>query len=89
MHEQTRDLWRESTVVGNWFLGLDKNGRPNVAGRIARGLGRGQYVVTFHFLVPGTESPSVVTIEDLAAMGWKLYDNAELWKQEFERTMGN
>jgi len=85
IQQPKRELWRESTVVGTWFLGLDNDGKPVAAGRIARGLGRGQYVVTYHFLVPGAESPPVVSIEDVAELGWRLFDNVELWQQEYER----
>ena len=86
--EPKRELWKESTVVGSWFLGLDGKGKPRAAGRIARGLGRGKYVVTYRFLVPGAEAPPVVSIDDVAALGWRLFDNAELWKREFERANG-
>jgi hypothetical protein len=81
--EDARELWRSATVVGNWFLGLGEDGRPDVAGRINRGLGSGRYLVTYSFAKDKVRLEPVVTADQIGCMRWLLFDTASTWREAF------
>jgi hypothetical protein len=81
--EDTRQLWRTATIVGNWFLGLGTDGRPEVAGRINRGLGSGKYLITYSFARDKAKIEAVRTADQIASLGWLLFDTANAWREAF------
>lgn len=80
-----RELWRTSTLVGNWFLGLGDDGRPEVAGRISRGIGSGRYLITYSFIRDGVSVEPVLNADVIAHMKWLLFDSAATWRDEFTK----
>lgn len=80
-----QELWRTTTLVGNWFIGLGDDGRPDVAGRISSGLGSGRYLLTYSFIRDGVKVEPVLTKDEIAYMRWLLFDSAARWRDEFTK----
>lgn len=80
-----KELWRTATLVGNWFIGFDDDGLPEVAGRISSGLGAGRYMLTYSFIRDGAKAEPTLSKDQIAYMRWTLYDNQSLWRDAFTK----
>ena len=78
-----KELWRTSTIVGNWFIGFDDDGRPEVAGRINSGLGAGRYLISYSFVREGVKVEPTLSKDQIAYMKWLLFDSAATWREQF------
>jgi hypothetical protein len=83
-----QELWTTVTLVGNWFVGLSESGQPLVAGRISRRVGKGRYIATYSFIRDGVKVRPVLTDQDIAGLGWLLFDNVATWRAAFRKAEG-
>ena len=78
-----KELWRTSTLVGHWFVGLGDDGKPEVAGRISSGLGAGRYLLSYSFIGDGVKAEPVLNKDQIVYLKWMLYDNRNAWREAF------
>ena len=79
------ELWRTATIVGNWFIGFDDDGKPEVAGRINGGLGAGRYLISYSFVRDGIKVEPVLKKDQIGYMKWLLFDSAATWREQFTK----
>jgi hypothetical protein len=86
MEQHRPELWRNSSIVGAWFIKFGMDGKPLIAGRISRGVtgpGQRRYLPMYSFIRDGVKVLPVVTADYVADSQWLLFDRQGAWRSAF------